>query len=210
MFSSSLFLYYLYLVTVRSDEFEVMKRENPEMAPRSEGLAALGPADYITRAEFCIDFQNKLEDDNDNFAASSLLSAYRSRGSVRNSNESVGQDFIGISDTTILANPLWKLFLEEARFWAHRILRQDRSRASVSLSPRNWLRFSSESALPCKSSFFSFRRTWNTSAGSSDSNPLAMCNLSSLVGNSPELNASPGNDLNSCPSISRTERFPKV
>ncbi|PSN52662.1 hypothetical protein C0J52_06028 [Blattella germanica] len=32
-------------------------------------LQALGSADYINRAEFCIDFQNRLEDNNDNFAA---------------------------------------------------------------------------------------------------------------------------------------------
>ncbi|PSN37647.1 hypothetical protein C0J52_24498 [Blattella germanica] len=36
---------------------------------RLQLLQALGPADYIKRAEFCIDFQNKLEDDNDNFSA---------------------------------------------------------------------------------------------------------------------------------------------
>ncbi|PSN31867.1 hypothetical protein C0J52_22821 [Blattella germanica] len=37
-------------------------------------VKALGPTDYITRAEFCIDFQNKLEDDNDNFAARLVFS----------------------------------------------------------------------------------------------------------------------------------------
>ncbi|PSN54181.1 hypothetical protein C0J52_03573 [Blattella germanica] len=42
---------------------------------RLQLLQALGPADYINRAEFCIDFQNKLEDDNDNFAASATLNS---------------------------------------------------------------------------------------------------------------------------------------
>ncbi|PSN38393.1 hypothetical protein C0J52_18749 [Blattella germanica] len=37
-------------------------------------LQALGPADYINRAEFCIDFQNKLEHDNDNFPARLVFS----------------------------------------------------------------------------------------------------------------------------------------
>ncbi|PSN38817.1 hypothetical protein C0J52_07894 [Blattella germanica] len=41
-------------------------------------LQALGPADYINRAEFCIDFQNKLEDDNDNFGASLLARGNKS------------------------------------------------------------------------------------------------------------------------------------
>ncbi|PSN55646.1 hypothetical protein C0J52_21820, partial [Blattella germanica] len=41
---------------------------------RLQVLQALRPADYITRDEFCIDFQNKLEDDNDNFAARLVFS----------------------------------------------------------------------------------------------------------------------------------------
>ncbi|PSN58229.1 hypothetical protein C0J52_05998 [Blattella germanica] len=41
---------------------------------RLQLLQALGPADYINRAEFCIDFQNKLEADNDNFAARLVFS----------------------------------------------------------------------------------------------------------------------------------------
>ncbi|PSN58198.1 hypothetical protein C0J52_05968 [Blattella germanica] len=45
---------------------------------RLQLLQDLGPADYINRAEFCIDFQNKLKDDNDNFAASTMLNTIES------------------------------------------------------------------------------------------------------------------------------------
>ncbi|PSN56517.1 hypothetical protein C0J52_14785 [Blattella germanica] len=45
-------------------------------------IKTLGPADYINRAEFCIDFLNKLEDDNDNFAARNRSTKhYRHRAS---------------------------------------------------------------------------------------------------------------------------------